>query len=320
MDEQILHDQGHFELSPMYHQILLDRLLDCINVVQNNNRFVDQEELLSLMKVRAEKMILWLNQITFSNGNIPLLNDSASGIAPSTEQLVFYAIQLDVINTNILKPLVLNDSGYRMIRNEKYECVLDIGRVGSNYIPGHAHADTFNFVLNYNNLPYIVDTGISTYKNSKRRWIERSTLSHNTVTYNNFNSSDVWSSFRVGKRAVVKICKDSTNEIVAIHDGYKNYGIDHQRRWLFEKTILIEDLITPSDGNNIARIHFNHNLTLQKLVTGKYKAGDLIINFDHYNTIMINKYFQAIGFNNLISAQCLEIMFFERLLTSISFI
>ncbi|MFW6273222.1 MAG: heparinase II/III family protein, partial [bacterium] len=36
LKEQILNDGGHFELSPMYHQIILDRLLDCINLVQNN--------------------------------------------------------------------------------------------------------------------------------------------------------------------------------------------------------------------------------------------------------------------------------------------
>lgn len=37
LEEQILKDGGHFELSPMYHQIMLFRVLDCINLVQNNN-------------------------------------------------------------------------------------------------------------------------------------------------------------------------------------------------------------------------------------------------------------------------------------------
>ena len=30
LNEQILRDGGHFELSPMYHQIILNRLMDCI--------------------------------------------------------------------------------------------------------------------------------------------------------------------------------------------------------------------------------------------------------------------------------------------------
>ena len=37
LNEQILNDGAHFELSPMYHQLLLSRLLDCINLINNNS-------------------------------------------------------------------------------------------------------------------------------------------------------------------------------------------------------------------------------------------------------------------------------------------
>ena len=95
LKEQILDDGGHFELSPMYHQIILDRLLDCINLVQNNQKFDNQDNLLALMKVNAYKMLEWLNAITFSNNEIPLFNDSAPGIAPSTDKLNKYANNLN---------------------------------------------------------------------------------------------------------------------------------------------------------------------------------------------------------------------------------
>ena len=36
LEEQILTDGAHFELSPMYHQIILDRVLDCIFLVKEN--------------------------------------------------------------------------------------------------------------------------------------------------------------------------------------------------------------------------------------------------------------------------------------------
>ena len=36
LKEQILNDGGHFELSPMYHKLILTRLLDCINLIGNN--------------------------------------------------------------------------------------------------------------------------------------------------------------------------------------------------------------------------------------------------------------------------------------------
>ena len=35
LDEQILPDGSHYEQSPMYHCILLDRLLDCYNASIN---------------------------------------------------------------------------------------------------------------------------------------------------------------------------------------------------------------------------------------------------------------------------------------------
>ena len=43
--EQILPDGAHYEQSPMYHCIMLDRLLDCINFSANNQLFVHQETL-----------------------------------------------------------------------------------------------------------------------------------------------------------------------------------------------------------------------------------------------------------------------------------
>ena len=48
LEEQILADGGHYELSPMYHQIILHRVLDCINLVENNSW--KDKELFPLLK------------------------------------------------------------------------------------------------------------------------------------------------------------------------------------------------------------------------------------------------------------------------------
>ena len=73
--EQILADGAHYELSPMYHQIILHRVLDCINLVKNNNW--KEKELLPLLLEKGELMLGWLEKITFRNGEIPKLNDSS---------------------------------------------------------------------------------------------------------------------------------------------------------------------------------------------------------------------------------------------------
>lgn len=200
LDEQILDDGAHFELSPMYHQLMLFRVLDCINLVQNNNW--KNKELLEFFKNKASLMLGWLEQITFENGNIPLINDSANKIAPTSKELFIYAKNLKLR----LKHPKLNESSYRKIKKENYECVVDVGEVGASYIPGHAHADTFNFELYINNKPFIVDTGLSTYNTGDKRDFERSTKAHNSVEVNETNSSEVWGGFRVANRAnIIKI-------------------------------------------------------------------------------------------------------------------
>ena len=110
-------------------------------------------------------MLGWLRNISYRNGEIPLLNDSANCVAPSSNELFTYANDLK-LNTQNLK---LSQSGYRKIKKENYECIVDVGEVGASYIPGHAHADTFNFELYVNNKPFIVDSGLSTYNTGKIR-------------------------------------------------------------------------------------------------------------------------------------------------------
>ena len=94
LKEQILPDGAHFELSPMYHQIMLLRILDAINLVKNNS-FMKQE-LLDLLTEKATKMVTWLNAISYKDGSIPLLNDSANGIAPTTAELNQYAKRIGI--------------------------------------------------------------------------------------------------------------------------------------------------------------------------------------------------------------------------------
>jgi uncharacterized heparinase superfamily protein len=72
LEEQILQDGGHFERSAMYHSIILEDLLDLANI---------NAPLKSLDK-KIENMLAWLVAMTTPDGKIPLLNDSAYGIAP----------------------------------------------------------------------------------------------------------------------------------------------------------------------------------------------------------------------------------------------
>lgn len=298
--EQILDDGAHFELSPMYHQIMLFRVLDCINLVKNNN--YKNQELLELLISKAEIMLTWLENITYKNGSIPLLNDSANNIAPSSKELFEYANRLEL---NI-KKVKLSDSGYRKISKENYECIVDIGNIGPDYIPGHAHADTFNFELTLNDEPFIVDTGLSTYESSNRRTCERSTSSHNTVELNGISSSEVWAGFRVANRARIVDVEEKEYLIKATHDGYKN--ILHTRTWKFnDNKIMIKDELS-KQCQAVAMLHFHPNITKEQILN-KIKT-DKELNFIEY--------FYSSEFNIQVKAIALEIKFNKNLRVEIN--
>ena len=205
LKEQVLSDGMHYEQSPMYHCILLDRLLDCINF--RRTEFLNRT---------AVKMLEFLESIVWKDKTIPLFNDAAYGIAPTPEEIFDYAKRLNLR----WEKGRLGESGYRKMKSETLEAMIDVGNMTATYQPGHSQADTFNYELRINGAPFIVETGISTYNKTPRRQYERSTEAHNTVVVNGKDSSEVWGGFRVGRRAGVDIIEESPEKIVAKHDGF----------------------------------------------------------------------------------------------------
>ena len=314
LEEQILLDGAHFELSPMYHQIILDRVLDCIFLLKNNV-WKENFELLSLLKLKASEMTSWLSKVTFQNDTIPMVNDCAHGIAPNTSSLIKYASRLKILYHN----LGLSDSGYRKFSGDSYELFADVGEVGPSYQPGHAHADTFSFILHFNKKEIIVDPGISTYNVGARRDLERSTTFHNTVSIINLNSSNVWHGFRVANRAKVKILEDSLNEVVAVHNGYKNINTIHKRRFSIKDfEIIIEDEINNNfQAQSYLHFHPNCKVEYNKITSQILINSSLTIKFTGSQKIKLADYEYSLGFNKLILAKKVIIDFKNNLTTKI---
>ncbi|MEW4922388.1 alginate lyase family protein [Algibacter sp. 2305UL17-15] len=316
LKEQVLSDGAHFELSPMYHQILLHRLLDCINLIKKNPQ--KEDELFPFLIKTAVKMLSWLQVVTYKNGNIPMVNDSAYGIAAESKKLFAYAESLNLQ----WKKALLSDSGYRKIENNIYELFLDVGHVGPKYQPGHAHSDTFSFELYVNEKPIIVDTGVSTYEKNEQRQIERSTASHNTVKIGDYEQTDVWGGFRVAKRAKIIKLKESEGLIEASHDGYKKLNILHTRSFSAKKEgIEINDSLSASSQNiNKSYLHLHHSI--EKLVnignTIKLINENITISFsEEVSKIDIIDYHFPLGYNKIKKAKKIEVSFGNALKTEI---
>jgi uncharacterized heparinase superfamily protein len=275
---------------------MLFRVLDSINVIQNNSW--QNKELLNFLIKKAEIMLGWLDAVSYRDGEIPMFNDSARDIAPTTTQLMKYAERLNIG----FKRVKLSDSGYRKISNKNYELIIDIGDIKADYIAGHTHADIFNFELRIAGKPFIVDRGVTTYESSKIREIERSTAGHNSVEIEGKNQSEVWSSFRVGNRARVINIQESNGIIKATHNGYGN--ILHTRTWIFDKnSISIQDKLS-KEIVGIARLYFHYTLSKSDIVKH--------IQIDRNSRWRFLKYQYGIGFNKRVEANYIKIYFHQN--------
>lgn len=322
LEEQILADGAHFERSPMYHLILLHRLLDSFNLVSNNkdNGSYDADlELLLLNKIKL--MLDWLQEIRFNSGQLPACNDSTHSLPVSTDDLLKYANRLGFNTSFSIKNnhRSTGESGYRMVKQSNYELYMDFGKPGPDYIPGHAHCDIFSFILHVNKLPFIVDPGVSTYEESETRMKERSTRSHNTVMFDEMEQSDVWKAFRVGRRAQVEITDENEQLLSGYHDGFKEKKIIHKRtfRWNDDQ-ILIKDIMEGAKNKDSrAFLHFHPNRNVVTDIDNITVDDKIIIKFNGAEGLQADYYQYAHDFNDTEQAQRIEILFKEKLTTKI---
>ena len=225
LDEQLLDDGGHFERSPMYHAIVLKDLLD---LIQLGTLFPDQVPALLRERLArdAVRMRRWQHALAHPDGELAFFNDSTFGVAPDRRALDAYAaaiLPLAPMQAGVHEGL-LADSGFARLARGSAVCLVDVGSVAPDYLPGHAHAGTLCFELSRGGQRVLVNAGISTYAVGDQRLAERGTALHNTLQLGGADSSEVWGSFRVGARARVRDVDysdaGSVTQVVATHDGY----------------------------------------------------------------------------------------------------
>lgn len=219
--EQVLPDGGHFELSPMYHLIVLEDLLDLVNVLRTFGQMVP-----GIWMDTIGRMMSWAAIMTHPDDDIPFFNDAALGTAVKLQQLQAYAGRLGIIvSSRVDVPLTfLPDSGYARFDSRYFTAFLDVARVGPEYLPGHAHADTLSLEVSVSGYRLLVNSGTSGYGTGAERQRQRGTPAHNTVCVDGQNSSEVWAGFRVGRRAAVHdVSADAEGCCMsAWHDGFQH--------------------------------------------------------------------------------------------------
>jgi uncharacterized heparinase superfamily protein len=271
LSEQILEDGGHYERSPMYHAIVLEDVLDLVNLGRSAQGVLGKA-LEDRLRTTATAMLRWLRLMTHPDGQISFFNDSAFGISADYTSLASYASRLGVpVSEAPTGPLeVLAQSGYARLENGRAVAICDVAPVGPDHQPGHAHADTLSFELSVDGRRIVVNGGTSTYDLGGERARQRSTSAHSTVVVDGADSSEVWSAFRVARRARprdVSWGNDASGVWVeGSHDGYRRLKrpVTHRRRWLLAGgELVVHDWLQGQFGTAVAHFPLHPSVSIE---------------------------------------------------------
>jgi uncharacterized heparinase superfamily protein len=278
LPRQVLDDGGHCERSPMYHALVLEDLLDLTNLLRAAG---GEHPVTAILEATATRMGQWLAALCHPDGQIALVNDAAFGQAPAPVELAAYARRL-ALAPWALPPVPaahLAASGYVRLSLGPALAILDVGEVGPDYLPGHAHADTLSFELSLHGRRLIVDSGTSVYGEGPERQRQRGTAAHNTLTIDGADSSEVWGGFRVARRARPQGLTIDTGlsrlRVACAHDGYRRLPGRpvHRRVWtLTEGGLIIEDQVAwqrpPGPRPVVARLHLHPEVEVRVAAGG----------------------------------------------------
>jgi len=275
-------------------------------------------------------MLGWLRVMSHPDGEISYFNDGCLGIAPKLRDLEAYASRLSIkIRQHAKSPLIiLRHSGYYRSDVGAFSLIADLASVGASYIPGHGHADALSFELCCFGQRLIVNGGISTYNPGALREKERGTKMHSTVCVCDQDSSEMWSVFRVARRATVfDAMALRSGEFVKIsgkHDGYQriSHGLVHSRDWrCSSEKIEISDHVNRLQIKAVSRFILHPDIKCKRVSEDKillFLPGGQRVSIEA-PMIILGTSSYALGFNNRVKTSELIVQLIDgKALTEIS--
>jgi uncharacterized heparinase superfamily protein len=314
--EQVLPDGGHFERSPMYHSIFIEDLLDLVALAQCFPNLV-AEATVRRWRATIAALLGWLETMTHPDGDIAFFNDAALGIAARPEVLRARAALLGIERTETIAAATdlthLDPSGYVRLEAGDFVVIADVGPIGPDYIPGHAHADSLSFELSWRGRRVLGNSGTSCYGTGPQRERERGTAAQNTVTVDDQDSSEVWHGFRVARRArplgLETAERDGHLVLACAHDGYTRLQGRpvHHRAWrLAPEALRVHDEITGrGEHRATGRLHVQPGIAVSRSSERSFDlavptAGNLRLMVEAPATLALREGFVGPEFGKLI--------------------
>ena len=204
--ENTLPDGAWYELTPSYHDWVVDRLNDAVLTTIRNGFGANVNEVLwDKLKAMSE----WLVKLGAPDRSVPTVNDTSPQLISTagftgwethfSSPLIAWAESLKTETASqstspatSLRSISLPDSGYTVLRSgwgkTDHYTLFDVGPLGG----WHGHQDALNLVTFFYGRPFLFDNGGYTYDTSAFRDYGTATASHNTVMVDNLNQARVY--------------------------------------------------------------------------------------------------------------------------------
>lgn len=222
---QILPDGVHFERSPSYHAQVLADLLEIRHVL-------GRDPAGAAMDGRLAAMLRAVRALSHGDGGPALFGDAGMTMAYSPADCAQAYRKVTGKEAERDQHFAFAEAGYFGIHNPDYSLIADMGRVGPDDLPAHAHGDIGSFELSVAGQRFIVDQGVYEYVEGHRRDQSRASISHNCLTVGSGSQADFFGAFRCGRRPDVHVTDYKQTPdgftLTGHHNGYPG-AIVHRR-------------------------------------------------------------------------------------------
>lgn len=251
VEEQFTENGMHEELSPMYAAIVLEDLLEVF--------ILDPK---SLKEPLLHKLFSNIKYLSFEN-DYSFFNDSVTKNGVQPDDLSNFYYKAFPKKQDISIEGNFNIDGYIGKKSENLHLIVDMAKVIEGNQPGHLQCDALSFELALKGKKILTNSGTYEYNAGKRRYYSRSTQSHNTLKYGDFDQSQIWGSFRVAKKAktsyeIHELTNDKVKVVGQVSGFDFNKNITHRRELNYRKSYLkVVDELISEDGKESSQIFYH---------------------------------------------------------------
>ncbi len=209
---QVLGDGVHYERSPSYHAQVLADLIETRHALGG-------DPLAGALDAAIAAMGQSAGDLAHPDGTPALFNDAGLTMAYSPAECV--ALAGGAVRRRVFG---YREAGYYGAHFPRLSVIADLGRIGPDDLPAHAHGDIGSFELSVDGLRMIVDQGVFEYVAGPLRAQSRAASAHAALALDGADQAEFFGAFRCGRRPDVRVDRwEARNDGFVLegrHNGY----------------------------------------------------------------------------------------------------